>query len=230
VAPDGVTSVTIQGPSSVPFLGSVNLTAVVQGTGSYLPLVTWVLNQGPGAISATTGANITYTAPLVSTPTQVVIYAISQTDSTKHGEIDITITPPPDPGTFWGGATIAGSETHTPSQYPGHGTVTTYATQYTLTKVDANHVAISTLPYWGTPGENAVIITLSADGTLAFPSNFGGVIQYASYPAGAQYQAWLGGGSGQWDFHGNISFTFYAGQDGYFGSFADTYVFSGTKQ
>jgi hypothetical protein len=203
---------------------------VVQGNGSFLPLVTWVINQGGGQLSATTGANVTYYAPLVtSTPVSVVIYAISQSDSTKFGELDLTVTAAPDPGTYLDGTTYSGTEQMYRTWGPAPVT-STYAQHYTFTKVDANHVIIQTLQYWNAPGEYPVVLTLNSDGTLTFPSNFGGIIQTVDYPAGGQYQAWIAHGSGAWDYHGNISFVVQDGQDGYFGTLTDQYTFSATRQ
>jgi hypothetical protein len=165
-----------------------------------------VLNSGGGSLSATTGAQVVYTAPLVNVPATAIIYAVSQSDSTKFDQIQITVAPPPDPGSFFGGSTVSGPAvtTRLNDGYVFHQTET-----YTVTKVDATHVAIfDVFTSWGfdtsTPGAapNAVA-TLNSDGTLMLAHTCGiTLINGAS-----QYQQCVQSGSGTWDYHGNLTFT-----------------------
>jgi hypothetical protein len=213
-----VTSVTVSGPTSVPFYGTANLTAIVQGNGSFLPLVTWVLNQGGGSLSATTGANVTYSAPLVMVPTTVVIFAISQSDSTKFGEIDITVQPPPDPVTFFDGSSITGTWIN--SYNCGIYGCTTNSWPQTLiaAKVDGQHITLTSV--MGLAG-NLLTVTLSADGTLSWPT------QCTIDASG--YQDCADAGNGTWDYAGNFSLSYVSQQTTYSGTYFANNTFSGHK-
>src|SRR6185437_168221 len=73
---------------------TVSITATVVNDASGKG-ISWVLT-GPGSLSNSTGSLTTYTAPNVTTPQQVTVTAISQTDQTKRASVQITVSPYPD--------------------------------------------------------------------------------------------------------------------------------------
>jgi hypothetical protein len=197
----------------VSFYGSAALTATVVGTA--LPTVNWLINSGGGSLSATTGASVTYTAPLVQTATQVTIYAVSTVDQSKFGSFTLTVTPPPPPGRFLNG-TISGTEIQEPWSYDQYqnkiyGQATTLQNTDVLTTIDDSHVALSggLLSQWS--GLAQAVFTATPDGKFTWYSPASGVLSSA-------YNAQLDVDlvfppSGTWDYHGNITLTYTFNQE-----------------
>ncbi len=69
--------------------GTVELSVVVEGTGGFSPDVIWSIPTGKGALSATSGSSITFTAPSLATASISTIRATSVQDSSKFGEVTI---------------------------------------------------------------------------------------------------------------------------------------------
>jgi hypothetical protein len=90
-----ITGVTISGPNTLAFSATATLSATVAGTGNFSPIVDWVINVGGGTLSASVGASVQYTAPLVLSPETVQIVAISDADRSKIFAMSISITPAP---------------------------------------------------------------------------------------------------------------------------------------
>lgn len=92
-----ITSVTVSpGAIAVNPGGTVNLTAIVAGTGTFSSAVNWTTTGG--TLSSTTGNNVTLTTP--NAPgSQVVVTARSQQDTSKFGTSTITINIPGGGGT-----------------------------------------------------------------------------------------------------------------------------------
>ncbi len=87
---DAVSVTTIPSLSS----GSSGLVAVeVNGTGAFSSVVTWT--SSAGLLSKTTGSVITFTAPVVSSATDVTITATSKANVTKFGSVVISVKPIP---------------------------------------------------------------------------------------------------------------------------------------
>lgn len=77
---------------------TATLTAVVTGTGTFNNGVTWSIISGGGVLSNANSNPVTYTAPIVSSDTPLVIRATSVGDSSKTANVSMTIknvdTPP----------------------------------------------------------------------------------------------------------------------------------------
>lgn len=73
------------------------LMSTVQGTGAFNNSVTWTIVSGGGTLSSASGAQVTYTAPAVTTDSTAVIKATSVADPTKSGTVQITVKNVPAP-------------------------------------------------------------------------------------------------------------------------------------
>ena len=73
-------------PATITSAATSSLTATVSGTGAFNPAVNWNIVSGGGSLSASTGGNVTYTAPSVTVITTVQIKA------TAAGEMSISKT------------------------------------------------------------------------------------------------------------------------------------------
>jgi hypothetical protein len=89
VTPPTITSITITGPSSMNENTSVRLEAVVAGTGSFNPNVSWSIVSGGGVLSSPNSNITNYTAPEVASNSTAVIRATSVGDTTKTRDITI---------------------------------------------------------------------------------------------------------------------------------------------
>ncbi len=83
-------SLTPSGSASVNTSATLNVSALVTGTGSFNNAVTWSKISGGGSISPTTGSSTTFTAP--ATADSTVVRATSVQDTTKSASITITTT------------------------------------------------------------------------------------------------------------------------------------------
>ena len=70
---------------------STSVQVVVAGTGAFSNAVNWSVSAG--ILSATTGTPVTFTAPIVSSLTNVTITATSVQDPSKFGTTSIKIDP-----------------------------------------------------------------------------------------------------------------------------------------
>ena len=73
-------------PATITSAATSSLTATVSGTGAFSPAVNWSIVSGGGSLSASTGGNVTYTAPSVTVNTAV------QVKATAAGEVSISKT------------------------------------------------------------------------------------------------------------------------------------------
>ncbi len=69
-----------------------SLSAVVVGTGTFSNAVTWSIRSGVGSLSATTGSPITISIPSNAVNGTTVVRATSNQDSSKFGEVSLSIT------------------------------------------------------------------------------------------------------------------------------------------
>jgi alpha-tubulin suppressor-like RCC1 family protein len=84
-------NVTAIPTTSVAANATSELTATTFGTGAFGSGVIWSIVSGGGTINAVTGANITFTAPAFTNPTNTVITATSVQDPTKSGTVTLGI-------------------------------------------------------------------------------------------------------------------------------------------
>ena len=88
-----ITSVTAS--SDMPVLSGgtqASLSAVVVGTGTFSNAVTWSISNGVGSLSATTGSPVIFSVPSTAPNGTTVVRATSNQDSSKFGEVSLTIT------------------------------------------------------------------------------------------------------------------------------------------
>ena len=109
-------------PTSITSGGTSSLSATVTGTGSFDSGVSWTVLSGGGSLSSPTGANVTYTAPTVTSSTPVQIRAAASGDPGVVQTLSLTITPG-----GAGGKPVITSFTATPASLPIGGGSTTLA-------------------------------------------------------------------------------------------------------
>ena len=96
---DTATSIKITGidatatPATITSAATSSLTATVSGTGAFNAGVNWSIASGGGNLSASTGANVTYTAPSVTSSTTVQIKVTAAGDSSMFKTVTITVQP-----------------------------------------------------------------------------------------------------------------------------------------
>jgi len=203
-----ITAVTGSGPATLAYQAQTTLTASVSGTGNFSPVVNWIVNSGGGHLSATTGTSVQYTAPLALDPVTVQIVAVSDADRTKTATISISITPAPPPE-----VAIAGT-------YVGDLEDFEFRNTNPRTTVADNHLSAQPFVVKTTGPKTATIsgylegltscdipITVQADGTFTFPTNWGcpQTCTGPGTPCPCFAQFFLNG-SGTWDYSGNLSF------------------------
>lgn len=96
---NAVTSISaVSNKTAVDETTTAMLTATVNGTGAFNNGVTWSIVSGGGTLSSPTANPVTYTAPVVTSDTPLVIRATSVGDTTKTANVNMTIknvdTPP----------------------------------------------------------------------------------------------------------------------------------------
>ncbi len=88
-----ITSVTASTNMTVVSGGTqANLSAVVVGTGTFSNAVTWSISSGVGSLLATTGSPVIFSVPSTAPNGTTVVRATSNQDSSKFGEVSLTIT------------------------------------------------------------------------------------------------------------------------------------------
>jgi Beta-propeller repeat len=70
---------------------SININGTVDGPAGVADGVSWSIQSGGGTLSATTGSDVTYTAPPVDAETAVVIRAVPAADTTQHTDLSLTV-------------------------------------------------------------------------------------------------------------------------------------------
>ena len=235
----GVTSVLVSGPTSLQFLASATLTASVQGTGAFSPIVNWVINSGGGHLSAATGASVQYTAPLVLDPSTVEIYAVADADHSKVGKLSVAITPAPA-----GVVAIAGTYIGDLHDYefrrpvagqPLNVIVDRHVTLSYVVSQAGPHLAKLTGWLNGDAScTDGVPFTVNDDGTLIFAQNFACPSYYIPYPGGGGGQCQVGqyvfNGAGTWDYLGNLQFVLHMDLSSCLGDVYGDQTFAGHKQ
>ncbi|RKH12444.1 hypothetical protein D7V97_08370 [Corallococcus sp. CA053C] len=215
------------------------LTAVVEGTGTFSPDVTWSITSGVGRLSTVTGTSVTYVAPFVREDTAVTLQAVSRQDPSKAGSFTFTVSRAPAArlmaGTHEGLLSVTSSSQPAPSPQ---------AQKYTLAVVSDTQVLLTPIP--GFP--KGVLVDVKEDGTLAFPPQESAITLYDKYCQ--QQQSFIGDGSssapgtGTWDDQGNLSLTWILryervctipgtqvpGAPRYTSTALSTHVFTGVRQ
>jgi hypothetical protein len=207
-----ITGVVVNGPASLAYNSTATLSATVQGTGNYSPIVNWVIHSGGGQLSASTGASVQYTAPLALAPATVEIYAISDADRSRVGRLTISITPAPPAeqavaGLYQGD--LHDYEHGPPTPIFPDGIVANRrwgGVRYTIAATGPNLVRLTAGPFYGAGScSNYVVsIRLNNDGTFAF-APIECATYYCCYPPCQVMESVLGG-TGTWDYRGNLSF------------------------
>jgi Beta-propeller repeat len=72
-------------------LQAININGSVSGPAAGNDGVSWSIVSGGGTLSTTTGSDVTYTAPAVTSETLVVIRAVPAADTTQHTDLTLTI-------------------------------------------------------------------------------------------------------------------------------------------
>jgi hypothetical protein len=80
-------------PASIGSGATSSLVATVSGTGTFNTAVNWSVSLGGGSLSGSTGSSVTYTAPSVTTSTNVQIKATAAGDSSVSKTLLITVQP-----------------------------------------------------------------------------------------------------------------------------------------
>ena len=94
--PATLTAVTVSAASStLDAAATTALNATVTGTGAFGTGVNWSIVSGGGALSATTGASVTFTAPSLNASSVTVIRAASVQDPSKSATVKLGINPSP---------------------------------------------------------------------------------------------------------------------------------------
>lgn len=199
---DALTGVSVTGPDRTASKVWTVLTAVVEGTGTFSPDVTWSITSGVGRLSTVTGTSATYVAPFVREDAAVTIQAVSQADPSKVGVFTFTVSRAPAArlmaGTHEGLLSVTSSSQPAPSPQ---------AQKYTLAVASDTQVLLTPVP--GFP--KGVLVDVKEDGTLAFPPQESAITLYDKYCQQQQY--FIGDGSsnapgtGTWDDQGNLSLT-----------------------
>jgi hypothetical protein len=207
-----ITGVVVSGPSTLAYYSTATLTATVQGTGNFSPIVNWVIQSGGGQLSATTGTSVQYTAPLVLAPAAVEVYAVSDADRSKVGRLAIAITPAPTAeqavaGLYQGD--LHDYEHGPPTPIFPDGIVANRhlsGVRYTIAAAGPNIVHLTAGPFYGAGScSNYVVsIRLNNDGTFAI-TPIECASYYCCYPPCQVTESVLGG-TGTWDYRGNLSF------------------------
>ncbi len=70
---------------------AININGTVDGAPPANDGVTWSIQSGGGTLSATSGSDVTYTAPAVVVETPVVIRAVPVADTTQHTDLTLTV-------------------------------------------------------------------------------------------------------------------------------------------
>ncbi len=92
--PSTITSVTATAtPSSIESSQTSAISATVNGTGPFNTSVTWTIVSGGGTLASSTSNATTYTAPVVTTSTNIVLKATANGDATKSTTITIIVSP-----------------------------------------------------------------------------------------------------------------------------------------
>ncbi len=88
-----ITGVTVASADALVAAGSATtLTATVSGTGEFSSAVAWTLVRGIGALSATSGSTVSYTAPASATSDSLVeVSATSEQDSRFVGTLELGV-------------------------------------------------------------------------------------------------------------------------------------------
>ncbi|RKH68997.1 hypothetical protein [Corallococcus llansteffanensis] len=202
VVQDAVTGVSVTGADRIASKVWTVLTAVVEGTGTFSPDVTWIITSGVGRLSTVTGTSVTYVAPFVREDAAVTVQAVSQANPSKVGVFTFTVSRAPAArlmaGTHEGLLSVTSSSQPAPSPQ---------AQKYTLAVVSDTQVLLTPVP--GFP--KGILVDVKEDGTLAFPPQESAITLYDKYCQQQQY--FIGDGSssapgtGTWDDQGNLSLT-----------------------
>lgn len=91
VTPPTITSVAVTGPATLNENARGTFEAVVAGTGSFNPNVTWTIVSGGGTLSSPSSNITNYTAPEVAANSTAVIRATSVGDTTKVRDVTISV-------------------------------------------------------------------------------------------------------------------------------------------
>ncbi len=226
-----ITAVLVEGPSALAYYSTATLTARVQGTGNFSPVVNWVINNGGGRLSASTGASVQYTAPLVLAPAAAEIFAISDADHSKVGRLAISITPAPPAGQAIAGTYDGDLHDYehgppTPANPSGIWADRRIRQSYLITAAGPNTVTVRGTFYGALSCSNGIPARANDDGTLVFTP-----LVCSTWYARCQIGESVLSGTGTWDYSGNLQFVLHLLQSSCAGNvYSDQTFTNGHKQ